>query len=181
MDLDRYPVVPTSAYVAPTAVLTGDVKLGEWVVILFGVVLRGDVAAIVVGDETNIQDNSVLHGDTDVETVVGRRVTIGHLAVVHGARVGDGCLVGIGAKALTGSVMGEGSWLSAGAVLGEGKEIPPWTLAMGVPARPIRDLTEDEIARQRRGVDAYLRLADHYRLNPPSPAGGSVGGRLGGA
>src|SRR5690606_42059346 len=82
---------------------------------------------------------------------------------VHGAVIGDGCLVGISALVLNGAVMGEGSWLAAGSVLPEGKEIPPWTLAVGVPARPLRELTEEEIERQRSGVRTYLELRDLYR------------------
>ncbi len=90
-------------------------------------------------------------------------MTIGHAAVVHGASVGDHCLVGIGAKALNGSELGEGAWLAAGSVLTEARSIPPWTLAVGVPAKPLRDLTEEEIARQANGVVEYQRLRLLYR------------------
>jgi carbonic anhydrase/acetyltransferase-like protein (isoleucine patch superfamily) len=90
-------------------------------------------------------------------------VTIGHAAVVHGAIVGDHCLIGIGALALNGSELGEGSWLAAGSVLPEGKSIPPWTLAVGTPAKPVRDLREGEIRRQDVGVDTYLRFGVTYR------------------
>jgi carbonic anhydrase/acetyltransferase-like protein (isoleucine patch superfamily) len=83
--------------------------------------------------------------------------------VVHGATVGDHCLVGIGSVALNGSTLGEGAWLAAGSVLAEGKTIPPWTLAVGTPARPLRELTEAEIARQDSGVEEYLRLGSLYR------------------
>jgi carbonic anhydrase/acetyltransferase-like protein (isoleucine patch superfamily) len=83
--------------------------------------------------------------------------------VVHGATVGDHCLVGIGARALNGSELGEGAWLASGAVLPEGRVIPPWTLAVGIPAKPLRELTETEIDRQRSGVDDYLRLGATYR------------------
>jgi carbonic anhydrase/acetyltransferase-like protein (isoleucine patch superfamily) len=94
---------------------------------------------------------------------VGDRVTIGHSAVVHGAVVENGVLIGIGAKALNRSRLGEGAWLAAGSVLAEGKTIPPWTLAMGAPAKPVRELTEDEIGRADQGVDHYLQLAEVYR------------------
>ncbi len=167
MELGRQPVIPPSAYVAPSATLIGNVVLGERSVIMFGVVLRADVAPILIGDETNVQDNSVLHGEPDIPTVVGNRVTIGHSAVVHGAKIDDRCLVAIGAKALTGSEMGEGSWLAAGAVLAEGRSIPPWTLAVGVPAKPLRELTEAEVRRQVHGMEAYLELARKYRVTHP--------------
>ena len=131
--------------------------------VLFGAVLPAEDDRVIVGSETNIQDNAVVHCDAGFPAIIGDRTTVGHSAVVHGAVIGDGCLVGIGALALNGSVMGDGSWLAAGSVLPEGKEIPPWTLAVGVPARPLRELTEEEIERQRSGVQTYLELRDLYR------------------
>ncbi len=148
---------------APNATVRGDVTIGEGAVVLFGAVLRAEEDRVVVGRETNIQDNAVVHCDAGFPALIGDRVTVGHAAVVHGATVGDGCLVGIGAMALNGSAMGEGSWLAAGSVLPEGKEIPPFTLAVGVPARPLRELTQEEIERQRSGVQTYLELRDLYR------------------
>lgn len=125
--------------------------------------MRAELDQISIGAESNIQDNSVLHCDEGIPCVVGDRVTVGHLAVIHGARVSDRALVGIGARALNGSHVGEGAWLGAGAVLPEGREIPPWTLALGAPARVVRDLTEDEIRRADEGVEHYLQLAEAYR------------------
>lgn len=158
------PVVDPEAYVAPTAVVRGNVRIGRLAVVLYGVVIRAEFDAIVIGEETNIQDNSVIHCDEGVPTSVGNRVTIGHAAVVHGSTIGDQCLVGIGARALNGSVLGTGSWLAAGSVLPEGREIPPFTLAMGTPAKPIRELRPEEIERQRSGVDDYLTIGATYRL-----------------
>ena len=89
-------------------------------------------------------------------------MTVGHAAVVHGASVGDNCLVGIGSRALNGSTMAEGSWLAAGSILTEGRSIPPWTLAMGIPAKPVRELTEEEAAYQSDGVDHYLEFGAAY-------------------
>jgi carbonic anhydrase/acetyltransferase-like protein (isoleucine patch superfamily) len=105
----------------------------------------------------------VLHCDEDVPCLLGDRITVGHSAVVHGAVVGDRCLIGIGALLLNGSRLGEGSWLAAGSVLPEGREIPPWTLAIGTPARPVRDLTPAEIERADDGVDHYVTLIERYR------------------
>ena len=157
------PVIHPAAYIASTARIFGDVVVKADAVVMFGVVIRAETERIVVGEETNIQDNSVLHADRGFPTLVGRRVTIGHLALVHGAVVGDHCLLGMGAIALNGSVMGEGSWLAAGSVLGEGKEIPPWTIAVGTPARPLRELRPHEIQRAEMGIEEYLTLGATYR------------------
>jgi carbonic anhydrase/acetyltransferase-like protein (isoleucine patch superfamily) len=157
------PQIDPAAYVAATAQIFGDVSIEAEVVVMFGAVIRAELDRVTIGSQSNIQDNVVVHCDTDRPTRIGSRVTVGHAAVVHGATIGDHCLVGIGALALNGSTLGEGAWLAAGSVLPEGKIIPAWTLAVGTPAKPLRDLTEAEIARQDSGVDEYLRLATVYR------------------
>lgn len=157
------PSIDEEAFVAPTAILFGDIRVERSAVIMFGTVIRAELDHVHIGAETNIQDNSVLHVDTGFPIDLGDRVTVGHAAVIHGARVGSHCLVGIGARALNGSSMGEGSWLAAGSILTEGRTIPPWTLAMGIPAKPIRELTADEIARAGEGVDHYVRFGRAYR------------------
>ncbi|MGA9595678.1 MAG: gamma carbonic anhydrase family protein [Acidimicrobiia bacterium] len=154
--------IDPTAYIAPTAVLHGNIVVAHRAVIMFGTVIRAELDQVHVGAETNIQDNCVVHVDEGLPTIIGKRVTVGHAAVVHGARVGAHCLVGIGARVLNGATMGEGSWLAAGAILTEGKTIPPWTLAMGIPAKPVRELTEEEIARQSEGVDHYVALGAAY-------------------
>jgi gamma-carbonic anhydrase len=161
--LVREPTIHPDAFVAPGAQIHGDVVVGERAVVMFGVVARAEFDRIRIGAETNVQDGTVIHCDAGSPTEIGARATIGHAAVVHGATIGDRCLVGIGSRVLNGSVLGEGAWLGAGAVLTEGAVIPAWTLALGIPARPIRDLTEAEIARQVRGVDDYLAVAEEYR------------------
>jgi carbonic anhydrase/acetyltransferase-like protein (isoleucine patch superfamily) len=150
--------------VAENATIRGSVEIGERAVVLFGAVLRAEHDRVVVGAETNIQDNAVVHCDAGFPATIGSRTTIGHSAVVHGAAIGDGCLIGIGALALNGSRLGEGAWLAAGSVLPERREIPPFTLAMGTPAEPLRELTEEEVGRQRSGVRTYLELANLYRV-----------------
>ncbi|MGH3649778.1 MAG: gamma carbonic anhydrase family protein [Acidimicrobiia bacterium] len=157
------PRIHESALIAPGARIYGDVFIDSHVFVLFGSVIRAELDRIEIGSETNVQDNSVFHCDESVPCRVGRRVTVGHSAVVHGATVGDHSLIGVGAKALNGSTIGEGAWLAAGSVLAEGESVPPWTLAMGIPAKPTRDLTEDEIAHAGEGVDHYLDLAAAYR------------------
>ena len=157
------PSIHASAFVAPTAQVYGSVEIRAFAVVMFGAVLRAELDAIVIGEESNLQDNVVVHADLGIPTSIGRRVTVGHAAVVHGSTIGDHCLVGIGALALNGSVLGEGAWLAAGSVLPEGRSIPPWTLAVGTPAKPLRELRPDEIERQDHGVDVYLRFGATYR------------------
>jgi len=157
------PRINPGAFVAPGAHVYGDVTIGEHVFVLFGVVIRAELDRVDVGAQTNIQDNSVLHCDEGIPCVLGKRVTVGHAAVVHGALVGDRCLIGIGARLLNRSRLGEGAWLASGSVLAEGKDIPPWTLGMGIPAKPIRELTAAEIERADEGVDHYQELMERYR------------------
>ncbi|MDH3518037.1 MAG: gamma carbonic anhydrase family protein, partial [Acidimicrobiia bacterium] len=144
------------------ATVVGDVELGDRSVIMFGSVLRAEMDRIVVGPETNIQDNAVIHCDEGFPALIGARVTVGHGAVIHGATIGDHSLVGIGAVVLNGAVVGEGAWVAAGSVVMEGATIAPWSLAVGTPARFLRELTREEIARQDAGVEEYLRLARVY-------------------
>ncbi len=157
------PKIAASAVIAPNATIRGAVTIEEEAFVLFGVVIRAELDIISVGAQTNIQDNSVLHCDEGIPCIVGKRVTIGHAAVVHGAQIGDNALVGIGARVLNGASLGTGAWLAAGSVLTEGSSVPDWTLAVGTPARPVRDLTDAELTRADEGVDHYLELAGHYR------------------
>lgn len=159
----RDPTVHAEAYVAPGVQIHGDVRIEPRAVVLFGVVMRAEFDRITVGAETNLQDGVIVHCDEGIPTTIGARVTVGHAAVIHGATIEDDCLVGIGSRALNRSLLGEGAWLGAGAVLTEGTEIPPWTLALGIPARPVRELTAEERARQRSGVENYQRIAALYR------------------
>lgn len=157
------PKIHPTALVAPGAQIHGDVTIDANVFVLFGAVIRAELDRIEIGAGTNVQDNSVFHCDEGVPCRVGERVTVGHGAVIHGADVGGRCLIGIGAKALNRSQLGEGAWLAAGSVLTEGKEIPPWTLAMGIPATPVRELTDEEVSRADDGVEHYLELLAAYR------------------
>lgn len=157
------PKIHPTALIAPGAHIYGDVTIDAEVFVLFGAVIRAELDRIEIGSQSNLQDHSVFHCDEGVPCLVGERVTIGHGAVIHGAAVGNRALVGIGARALNRSTLGEGAWLAAGSVLVEGKSVPPWTLAMGIPAEPVRELTDEEIARADEGVDHYLELATAYR------------------
>ena len=157
------PTIDPSASVAATARVYGSVEIVPGAVVMFGAVLRAELERILIGDESNLQDNVIVHADPGFPAIIGRRVTVGHGAVIHGATIGDQCLVGIGAVALNGSELGEGSWLASGSVLPEGRTVPPWTMAVGTPAKPVRELRDDEIARQDAGVEVYRVVGATYR------------------
>ena len=150
------------AWVATTAVVTDDVTLGRAASVWYGCVLRGDLARITVGEMTNVQDGVVVHADTGVPNDIGAWVTIGHQAMVHGRRVGDGCLIGIGAVILGGAEIGDGCIIAAGAVVKENARIPPRSLVAGVPAKVIRELTREERARFVESAEGYVRKIRLY-------------------
>src|SRR3954465_10931305 len=152
-----------TAYIHPTAVVLGDVTLGKRVSVWPTAVLRGDSDAIVIGEESNVQDGTVVHVDPGVPCTIGRRVAIGHRAIVHGATVGDDCLIGMGAILLNGVIVGSGSIVGAGAVCREGMEIAPNSLVVGVPGKVIRQTTDAERERIARRVRAYLGLQGEHR------------------
>lgn len=150
------------AFVASNAIVTDDVRLGRDCSVWYGVVIRGDCAPITIGELTNVQDNTVVHADTGVPNDIGAEVTIGHGAVVHGRRVGDGCLIGIKAVILGGAEIGEGCIVAAGAVVKEGAVIPARSLVAGVPAKVLRTVSDDEAATLRAHARHYLELARHH-------------------
>lgn len=150
------------AFKAKNATLTGDVSLGEDVGIWFGCVVRGDDAPLSVGARSNVQDLTMIHADTGVPNVIGVEVTIGHGCVLHGARVGDRCLIGMGAVLLGGSVIGEGSIVAAGAVVREGFEVPPGSLVAGVPAKLIRGVSKSELEAIVESAAGYVRKIRLY-------------------
>jgi len=157
--LGHLPRIAPTAWVAPGASVIGDVELGDDVSVWYGCVLRGDVHRIRVGPRTNIQDLSVLHVTRErFATEVGAEVTIGHRAVVHGCRVGDGALIGIGAVVLDGAVVGEEALVGAGAVVTPGTVVPDRTLVVGTPARPVRVLSGEERSEQRARTLSYVDL-----------------------
>lgn len=159
----REPRVDEAAFVAPTATVVGDVTLGAGASVWYGAVLRGDVERIAVGAHSNVQDNCTLHADPGFPVGVGERVSIGHNAVVHGATVGDDCLIGMGATVLNGAVIGAGSLVAAQALVPQGMQVPPGSLVAGVPAKVRRELTEEE----RQGITLngtmYAELATAHR------------------
>ena len=150
------------AAAATNATLTGSVTLGEDASVWFGCVLRGDDAPIRIGARTNVQDLSMIHADIDVPNEIGEEVTIGHRCVLHGARVGDRCLIGMGAILLGGSVIGEESIIGAGAVVKEGMVIPPRSLVVGVPAKVVRQVDDRAVEAIRRSAAGYVEKFAQY-------------------
>lgn len=161
------PQIDPTAWVAPTAVLIGNVIVGPRANIWFGAVLRGDNEPIVVGEGSNIQENSVLHTDMGSPLTIGANCTIGHKAMLHGCSIADGSLIGMGATLLNGAKIGAGSLVGACALVTEGKEIPPGSLVMGAPAKVVREL---DAAAQAR----LLKSAEGYRANAARFANGMV-------
>ncbi|HTX71296.1 MAG TPA: gamma carbonic anhydrase family protein [Rectinemataceae bacterium] len=156
---DRVPNIHPSAFVAWNAEVVGEVSLAEDASVWYGAVLRGDVAGIVVGATTNIQDGCVIHVDHEVPCVLGRGVTVGHRAVLHGCRIGDWCMIGMAATLLNGAVIGEESIVAAGSLVTQGKSFPPRSLIMGSPARLARSLSEEEVRDLHDHARAYASLA----------------------
>jgi carbonic anhydrase/acetyltransferase-like protein (isoleucine patch superfamily) len=159
----KTPVIGANVFVAPTAVVIGDVTIGDNSSIWYGTVLRGDMAPISIGADTNIQDLCTLHTDHGFPAVVGDRVSVGHRAVIHGCRVGDEALVGIGAVVLNGAVVGAGAVVAAGSVVREGQQIPAGVLAAGIPALVKRQIRADEAEVFRRPYRDYTALANVHR------------------
>lgn len=159
------PKIDPQAWVAPGAVLVGDITVQRGASIWYGCVLRSDMegADIVVGEDTNIQDGTVVHVDRDMPCRLGARVTVGHRAVLHAATIGDDALIGMGATVLSGAKVGRGAVVAAGAVVPEGMEVPPGVIAAGVPAKVRREVTEEDRARLGQGWRTYARLRDLHR------------------
>ncbi len=149
-------------YLAPTAVVVGDVSIGELSSFWFGAVVRGDVAPIRIGRRVNVQDNAVIHCDTDVENVIEDDVTIGHGAIVHGAHVGRGSLVGMGATLLGQTRIGRGCLVAAGAVVSPGTVVPDGHVVMGVPGKIVRPVNEKEKAYLAWLTEHYVEIAEKY-------------------
>src|SRR5262245_9804384 len=140
-------MIDPSAFIARGAMVLGDVHLGREASVWYNAVLRGDTDRITIGDESNIQDLSMVHADPGIPCSVGRRVTVGHRVILHGCTIEDDCLIGMGAIVLNGVRIGAGSVIGAGAVLIEGMQVPSKSLVLGVPGRVVREV--DEVMRQR--------------------------------
>jgi len=162
----KQPKVHDSVFLAEGSMLIGDVEIGRDSSIWFHSVVRGDINRIRIGEMTNIQDLSVLHVTHNDPVIVGARVTVGHRAIIHGAVVGDCCLIGMGATLLDGCRIGACSLVAAGAVVLQGTDIPEGVLAAGIPARVRRPLTKDERNMLEDSASRYVGYARSYRNNP---------------
>ncbi|TFG66912.1 MAG: gamma carbonic anhydrase family protein [Gemmatimonadales bacterium] len=157
------PTLGPGVWIAPGAVVIGDVELEADASVWFGCVLRGDIASIRIGQRTNIQDLSVVHVETAQPCDIGSDVGVGHRAIIHGCRIGDGCLIGMGAVVLSHAVIGEDSVIGAGAVVREGMVVPPHSLVVGVPGRIVREVDGELLERARLTVANYLMLKEAHR------------------
>ncbi|MEU2740547.1 gamma carbonic anhydrase family protein [Streptomyces sp. NPDC007095] len=157
------PRVDPEAFTAPMSVVIGDVTLHAGASVWYGAVLRADFGPIVIGADTNIQDNCTLHVDPGFPITVGERVSVGHNAVLHGATVEDDCLIGMGATVLNGAVIGAGSLVAAQALVPQGMQVPPGSLVAGVPAKVKRPLTEEERQGLTLNGTFYVDLAKTHK------------------
>ena len=157
--LHRPPDVARAAFVAPTATVIGDVTLGAQASVFYGAVLRGDIARIVVGEGSNLQDNAIVHLADDLDAVIGSWCTIGHAAIIHACTIGDECLIGMGATVLDGATIGARSIVGANALVPQRFTCPPGSMVYGSPARVVRPLTPEEQAGLRRWAEKYVEVA----------------------
>ncbi|MBV9942375.1 MAG: gamma carbonic anhydrase family protein [Solirubrobacterales bacterium] len=160
------PTIGDEVFLAPTAVLVGDVRVGERANIWFGTVLRGDLSHIEIGAGSSIQDNAVVHCATDLPTVIGSGVVVGHGAMLEGCTIGDGALIGMGAIVLQHARVGAGAMLAAGAIVPEREQIAPGVLAAGVPARVKKELSGSALAWTGRAAAHYQELREQYLRAP---------------
>lgn len=161
------PSIDPTAWIAPTAVVIGEVTMKANSSVWYNAVLRADNTPIVIGEGSNLQDGVVVHVDPGASVTLGENVSVGHNAVIHGATVEDNCLIGMGATLLNNSVIGAGSLVAAGALVTQGMIVPPGSLVAGVPAKVRRELTEEERESIRHNAEVYLaHTARHRAVHP---------------
>jgi carbonic anhydrase/acetyltransferase-like protein (isoleucine patch superfamily) len=160
---DRVPQLADSVWIAPNATVIGDVHLAANVSIWWNAVLRGDNDPIVIGENTNIQDGSVLHTDIGIPLTLGRDITVGHQVMLHGCTVGDGSLIGIKSVILNGAVIGKHCLIGANTLIPEGKVIPDRSLVIGSPGKVVRELTDEQVAQITRAAAHYVQNAQRYQ------------------
>jgi carbonic anhydrase/acetyltransferase-like protein (isoleucine patch superfamily) len=175
------PRIDDEAFVAPTAVVVGAVTMGPRSSIWYGAVARADADQIEIGEDSNVQDGCTLHSDEGFPLLIGKGVTVGHRVVLHGARVDDDVLVGMGSIVMNGAHIGSGSIVAAGAVVTPGTEVPPNSVVGGIPAKVLRPATDDDMAHIRGNAASYTeRLASARKVRPvvrrPLPPAGAVPG-----
>lgn len=156
---DKKPSIEDDVYIAETAVIIGDVILKENSNIWFGAVIRGDVESIVIGDKTNIQENTIIHVDEKQKVEVGNGCTIGHGAIIHGCKIGDNTLVGMGAIILNGAEIGNNTIVGAGSLITQNKKFEDGVLIVGNPGKVVRRLTKEEIENNKKSCLEYIKLS----------------------
>lgn len=157
------PAIASSAYIVESASVIGRVRVGERSSIWFGAIVRGDDEEIVIGEGSNVQESCVLHADAGFPLLIGNHVTVGHQAMLHGCIIGDSALIGIQAVILNGAKIGRNCLVGAGALVTEGKEFADNSLIIGSPAKVIRTLSEEDIARMQSAAAHYVRRNQQYR------------------
>jgi carbonic anhydrase/acetyltransferase-like protein (isoleucine patch superfamily) len=175
------PEIDDEAFVAPTAVVVGAVSMGPRSSLWYAAVARADAETITIGPDSNVQDGCTLHSDPGFPLVIGRGVTVGHRVVLHGARVDDDVLVGMGSIVMNGAHIGSGSIVAAGAVVTPGTRVPPGSVVAGIPAKVVRQTTEEDLEHIRRNAASYTdRLASARKVRPvvrrPLPRAGHIPG-----
>ena len=160
---DDAPEIDASAFVAENATLIGKVTLHANSSVWFGATIRGDNERITIGENSNVQEGTVMHTDMGYPLTVGKDVTIGHQAMLHGCTIGDGSLVGIQAVVLNGAKIGKGCLVGAGALVTEGKEFPDNSLIVGAPAKVVRQLTAEDVARLKGSADSYVKRGQLFK------------------
>lgn len=160
---DKQPSIANNAFIADNVIITGDVRIGENTSVWFNTVIRGDVAPVVIGNNVNIQDNSVLHQSEGIPLFIEDSVTIGHQCIIHSATIRKGALIGMGSIIMDGAEIGEGAYIGAGSLVSQGKTIPPNTLAYGRPAKVIRPLTADEQEELIEAASHYVENGQYYK------------------
>ena len=157
------PRIDPQSWIAPNAVVIGQVKLAKNASIWWNCTVRGDTDRLIIGENSNIQDGSVLHTNRGIELRIGNGVTVGHGVMLHGCTIGDGSLIGIGAVVLNHAVIGKNSLVAAHTLVPEGKIFPDRALILGSPGKMVRELTDEEIARNRASAERYVINWQHYR------------------
>ncbi|NLJ78720.1 MAG: gamma carbonic anhydrase family protein [Tissierellia bacterium] len=156
------PDIDSDVFIAETATIIGDVRIGRGSSIWYGAVLRGDMERITIGINTNIQDNATVHADSKFPTDIGNYTVVGHNTVIHGCTIGSNCLIGMGAVILDGAFIGDNCIIGAGAMVTKGKKIPPNSLVLGVPGAVMRQINDDEMEAIRDNALSYSLLAKKY-------------------
>ncbi|MGM0598915.1 MAG: gamma carbonic anhydrase family protein [Candidatus Rifleibacteriota bacterium] len=168
---DFFPQIPDSCFVAPSTEVIGNVKLGENVGLWYGSVIRGDINWIEIGDNTNIQDSTVIHVDSSHDdgetgyTIIGRNVTVGHRALIHACSIEDDCLIGMGAIILSGAKIGRGSIIAAGALVKENEIIPPGSLVVGLPGKIKGKVNLETLEKVKQSAKKYVKMAHRHKVN----------------